>query len=84
MPAAGETSALGGPLDDLTEAELAAVISAASWYANYHAHGIAEQAGDQSAYATARRERFADLARGLSKLGVRVPPSLAALERTTS
>lgn len=61
-------------LASLTDAEVAALASAASWYANYHARIIAERADDESAYAVAQRERYEDLAAGLRKLGVRVAP----------
>lgn len=70
------TTETGPPL---SEREFAALASAGSWYANYHARIIAEQADDESAYAVARRERYEDLVSALRKLGVRVssvePPS---------
>jgi hypothetical protein len=61
-------------LASLTDTEVAALASAASWYANYHARIIAEQADDESAYAVAQRERYEDLVSGLQKLGARVAP----------
>lgn len=54
----------------LTPQELAAVASAAAWYAKYHSRIIADRADDSSAYAVAQRERYAELVAGLEKLGV--------------
>lgn len=69
------------PISELTPDEQAALTSAASWYANYHAGIIAQSADDGSAYSVVKRERFADLVRGLRKLGVRLPPPEAMLEQ---
>lgn len=57
----------------LTERELSALAAAGAWYANYHADPVRKLAGDESAYAMARRERYDDLISGLRKLGVRMP-----------
>ncbi len=51
-----------------------ALMGAAAWYANYHAHIIAERADDASSQAVVQRERFYALVHGLRKLGVRLPP----------
>jgi len=59
-------------LDQLDSSELEALVGAATWYAKYHERMIAELADDSSALAVTRRERFQDLHRGLSKLGVRL------------
>lgn len=69
-------------IDDVDEAELDALRSAAAWYASYHAHVIAAEAGDGSAYAVARRDQFLSLVSGLRKLGV--PVSLPDALRTVS
>lgn len=58
-------------IETLSERELRALTQAASWYANYHAHMIAESADDPSAAAVARREWYIDLHEALWKLGVR-------------
>jgi len=65
-------------IPELSEPELNALIGAATWYAKYHAGIIAELADDPSAVAVARRARFQDLYRSLSKLGVRLhrPPGI--------
>jgi dihydrodipicolinate synthase/N-acetylneuraminate lyase len=57
---------------DLSERERDAVISAAVWYAKYHAGIIAASADDRSAMAVARREQFEELYDGLAKLGMRL------------
>ena len=59
-------------IPELSEAELNALIGAATWYAKYHEGIIAELADDPSAAAVARRARFQDLHRSLSKFGVRL------------
>jgi hypothetical protein len=66
-------------LNELDAPELEALIGAATWYAKYHERMIAELADDSSALAETKRERFQDLHRGLSKLGVRLrrPGSLS-------
>ena len=63
----------GNGMETLTPDELAALRSAGSWYAKYHASIIAEHADDGSAYAVAQRERYRDLVQALRKLGVMVP-----------
>lgn len=67
-------------LAGLSENEREAVIAAAVWYAKRHAPMIATLADDPSALATARRERYQELHRGLAKLGVRLrrPPGISA------
>ncbi len=57
--------------ETLTDPELRALTQAASWYASYHAHIIAESADDLSAATVARRERYIDLHDALWKLGIR-------------
>lgn len=57
---------------DLSETERDAVVSAAVWYAKYHASMIAGLADDRSALAVAQRQRYQDLYDGLAKLGVRL------------
>lgn len=56
----------------LSEGELDALTSAATWYFKYHGRMIAERADDRSAVALAQREDFHDLYAALWKLGVRV------------
>ncbi|MGI8462326.1 MAG: hypothetical protein ACR2OC_11955 [Solirubrobacterales bacterium] len=63
--------------EPLTDAELSALKSAATWYAKYHARTIAERADDRSASALAQRERYQSLLLGLRKLGVRLRDPLA-------
>lgn len=64
---------LEGRISELSGQELAALVSAGTWYAKYHAAIIAERADDQSAHAVAERERYQDLIEGLRKLGLRIP-----------
>jgi hypothetical protein len=59
-------------LDDLSESEREALISAAVWYAKRHAPIIASLADDRSALAMSRRERYQELYSALAKLGVRL------------
>lgn len=59
-------------LDDLSDDEREALISAAVWYAKRHAPMIAGLADDRSAMAVARRDRYQDLYSALAKLGVRL------------
>lgn len=61
-------------VSDLSDEERAALVSAATWYAHYHARIIAERADDRSASAKVERERFHALVHGLRKLGIRLPP----------
>ena len=61
-------------LEDLEPEERDALVSAATWYANYHARIISEKADDPSAQAVAQRERFHSLVHALRKMGVRLPP----------
>ena len=62
---------------DLSERELRALASGASWYYNYHRRIIADLGDDRSASAIVRREEFEDLRSALRKLGIRVrPPGL--------
>lgn len=61
-------------VNDLSPEERQALIGAARWYANYHAHIIAENADDPSSYAVVQRERFDNLTHALRKLGARIPP----------
>lgn len=73
----------GSGIEALTAEELAALRSAATWYAKYHASIIAEHADDRSAYAVTERERYRELIRGLRKLGVMVtePDAVRDAER---
>jgi hypothetical protein len=57
---------------ELSEAELAEIRSAATWYAKFHARIIAERTDDPSAAAVAQRDRYLTLIAGLRKLGARV------------
>lgn len=62
---------------DLSESEIRALASSASWYYNYHRRIIADLRDDRSAGAIVRREEFEDLRSALRKLGIRVrPPGL--------
>jgi hypothetical protein len=61
-------------LEDLTEAEREALVSAATWYAKYNERTIAELSDDPSALAVARRDQFQALHDGLRKLGIRLRP----------
>ncbi len=58
-------------VESLSERELRALTQAASWYANYHRHMIAEEADDPSIAAVSRRETYLDLHSALEKLGIR-------------
>jgi hypothetical protein len=71
--AKAEADSVSDSVASLTEREAAALASAGSWYASYHARMIADRADDESAYAVARRERYDDLISALRKLGVRLP-----------
>ena len=65
-------------LEELTEQELDALLGAAAWYFSYQRRSVSEQAGDRSAGALVRRERFLALHGALWKLGVamRAPDGL--------
>lgn len=67
-----------GGAEPLSGQEVEALISAAAWYAKYHAGIIAERADDHSAYALAQRERYQELLGALRKLGVRLRDPLTA------
>jgi len=71
---------------DLTADELAALRSAAAWYAKYHASRVAELADDASAYAEQRKERFLTLVEALRKLGfeMALPDGLRQRERAAA
>jgi hypothetical protein len=71
---------------DLTPAELAALRSAAAWYAKYHSARVAELADDPSAYAVRRKERFLTLVDALRKLGfdMALPDALRQRERSVA
>lgn len=56
----------------LSEEELDALTSAATWYANYTSRDVVEQVGDASAYAVEQRRSYLALVEGLRKLGVMV------------
>lgn len=60
-------------LDPLSPAEREAVLNAARWYARYRARDLADEAGDDSAYALAERDRYFALLSALRKMGVHVP-----------
>lgn len=70
------------PLDELSSAELDALLDAATWYAKYRAATISERVDDRSAAAVVEREEHLDLLAGLRKLGVRVrvPDGLVELK----
>jgi len=67
-----EPTAQADSLASLSEAELEALVGAATWYAKYHERIISELADDHSALAVARRTRHQELYNGLAKLGVRL------------
>lgn len=56
----------------LTEREIDALTTAATWYFKYHGPIIAKLADDPSAMAMARRDDFYDLHAAIGKLGVRL------------
>jgi hypothetical protein len=58
--------------EKLAPEEVRALAEAAAWYAKYHEQLVASSAGDQSAMAIARRERFETLHGALQKLGIRI------------
>ncbi len=68
-------------LEPLSDPELEALISAATWYAKYHERMISDLADDTSALAVARRTRHQELYDALAKLGVRLrrPDGIAAV-----
>lgn len=68
---------------ELTPAELEALRGAGAWYAKYHAVRVAELAGDPSAYAEHKREKFLTLVAALRKLGfeMALPDALRDEER---
>ena len=59
-------------IGELSEAELEALVNAATWYAKYHERMISDLADDASALPVARRARHQELYDGLAKLGVRL------------
>lgn len=67
-------------LSTLSDAEIDALISAASWYASYRQAEIREQWSDQSAAERTRRQKFLDLHHALRKMGVRRPHPQPATE----
>ena len=69
-------------LPHLSPDELAAVRSAAIWYAKYHAKDMAAHAHASTAYAVEEREEYRTLISGLRKLGVSLamPDGLAEVE----
>jgi hypothetical protein len=66
-------------LQELSAAELDALLGAAAWYAKYHERMIADLADDRSAFAVARRDRYQALHSALARFGVRLrrPPGIA-------
>lgn len=70
-------------LAQMTDAELAALRGAATWYANYHAGEVADLASENAAYAVAERRRYLALVDALGKLGVRVRVPDTLLEERT-
>lgn len=68
-------------LDDLSPAELRALVASAAWYAKYHQGEIVDDARSTSARAVMRRRHFNDLYDALGKLGVRIrrPEALSDL-----
>lgn len=72
-----------GAIDTLTPDELAALRSAAAWYAKYHAAPVAQLADDPSAFAEVRREKYLALVSGLRKLGfeMALPDALRSSEQ---
>jgi hypothetical protein len=69
--------------EDLTPRELEALRAAGAWYAKYHAARIDDLAGDPSAYAEQKREKFRTLVAALRKLGfeMALPDGLRSEER---
>lgn len=57
-------------LSQLTQDEVVALTGAATWYANYAAREIADEAEETHAYAVERRRSYLALVCGLRKLGV--------------
>ena len=55
---------------DLNDDELAALTRAGTWYANYFAREIADEATETHAYAVEERRAYLALIRGLRKLGI--------------
>jgi len=72
--------------DDLTPSELEALRAAGAWYAKYHAARIDDLAGDPSAYAAQKREKFRTLVTALRKLGfeMALPDGLRPQGRRTT
>jgi hypothetical protein len=72
--------------EELAPEELEALRAAGAWYAKYHAVRIAELAGDPSAYAEHKREKFLTLVTALRKLGfeMALPDELGPDERQTA
>lgn len=57
-------------LSQLRQDEVVALTSAATWYANYCAREIADEAEETHAYAVERRRAYLSLVFALRKLGV--------------
>lgn len=72
-------------VDDLTDAEHMALLSAAVWYFERHARIIAEEADDGSSLAVSYRETFLELHSALWKLGIKLalPDELAPHRRAS-
>lgn len=68
-----------GPGTELTEEEFDALTRAATWYANYFARTIADEAEEMHAAAVGARQSYVALVDGLRKLGIRyaLPDELA-------
>ena len=69
-------------LPRLSPDDLAAIRSAAIWYAKYHAKDVAAHAHATTAYAVEEREEYRTLISGLRKLGVSLamPDGLSEVE----
>jgi hypothetical protein len=85
-PATVRAVLLPSATSDLTPDELAALRSAAAWYAKYHSARMAELADDPSAYAERRKESYLTLVDALRKLGfdMALPDGLRQRERTAA
>lgn len=77
---AADPSQLPAP-ETLSDAELRAIVAAATWYAKYHEPMIAKHADDDSALGSSKRDHFESLHTALRKLGVRLRPPAVLAQR---
>jgi len=69
-------------LPALSDRELEALTSAATWYAKYHSGVISERAHDRRAMAVEDRRKYLDLLAALRQLGIRVRVPDVLLDET--